>query len=91
MVFLISMLTEIHSGLAVRSTRTNNPAKAYSIAKSHLSRQELPVTITLWSYENEFDYYVATYVINSFEQLDENFNAMVSDITKRSENRAAVE
>ena len=81
MVFLISMLVELHSGdKSVRTTRTANAARAYSIAKSHLSRQALPVTITMWDYNTDFDYKVATYVAANQTQLDEAFKLMVTDV-----------
>lgn len=81
MVFLISMLVELHNGdKSVRTTRTANAARAYSIAKSHLSRQTLPVTITMWDYNTDFDYKVATYVATNQAQLDEAFKLMVTDI-----------
>ena len=81
MVFLISMLVELHSGdKSVRTTRTANAARAYSIAKSHLSRQALPVTITMWDYNTDFHYKVATYVATNQPQLDEAFKLMVTDV-----------
>lgn len=81
MVFLISMLVELHSGdKSVRTTRTANAARAYSIAKSHLSRQAMPVAITMWDYNTDYNYKVATYVITDQERLDEAFKLMVTDI-----------
>lgn len=81
MVFLISMLVELHSGdKSVRTTRTANAARAYSIAKSHLSRQTMPITITMWDYNTDYNYKVATYVITDQERLDEAFKLMVTDV-----------
>lgn len=84
MVFLISMLVELHSGdKSVRTTRTTNAARAYSIAKSHLSRQALPVVITLWDYNTDSDYKIATYVADNQTRLDEAFRLMVANVVEK--------
>ena len=81
MVFIISSLTRFASGeVAVRTARTKNPAKAYSIAK-HYVAGNLPSVITLWVEVGDTYMLPYNYIITSEETLADTFNRIPRDIS----------
>ena len=78
MIFIISMMIKLASGeAAIRSARTTNPAKAFSIAKSVVANN-LPCNITLWL-EVENDFYIPyNHIVNSSATLERAFQLMTS-------------